>query len=532
MLLTMSIHVAAARAEPCRYAAATWWRLCGKRVRARARFAQLLGRMPQAYEYWIAYQERAMLASAAKAPPLQPVVALVAADGNPADLQRTLDNLAAQRVETVIVSRGDGADSWLRTAVSAIERWPDPWLMSLQAGDLLADYALTTYAGALAGSDARIAYADDDILLATGQRTAPHFKPDWNSELFRHFDFLSGACIFRPTREDLRAIPPGSPNELRELLARLSNDSLPLHVPHVLHHRRSRPQPAIPEAAGFGTLISGISVTVIIPTRNRVDLLKTCVEGVARTDWPDLELIIVDNESNDPRTLGYMEEAAARTDLRCRVLRHAGAFNFSAMNNRAVAEAQGEVLCLLNNDIEVIDPRWLGIMVRQALRDEVGAVGAKLLYPDGRIQHAGVVIGMGGAAGHAHHRLAPDDEGYFRRHAVPQFVSAVTAACLVVKRDRYLAVGGLDEANFAVAFNDVDFCLRLNAHGWQSLYEPRAVLVHHESASRGFDRDPVGARRLAGELAALKSAWKTDAIVDPFHHHALARSSKQFVIDL
>lgn len=531
MLLTLSIHFDAVRAEPCRYAIATWWWLRGKRVRARAHFARLLGKTPQAYDYWIAYREPATIAAIAEAPPLQPVVALVAAGGNPEDLRRTLDNLAAQQVEAVVVGQGEEAGSWLRTAAWVIERRPDPWLMSLRAGDLLAEHVLTTYAGALAGSDARIAYADDDILLASGRRTAPHFKPDWNSELFRHFDFLSGACIFRPTQEDLLAVPAGSRDELHELLARLCNASLPLHVPHVLHHRRSRPQPAIPEA-GTETLISGISVTVIIPTRNRVDLLRTCVEGVARTDWPDLELIIVDNGSNDLRTLAYMEEMAARTDLRCRVLRHEGAFNFSAINNRAVAEAQGEVLCLLNNDIEVIDPRWLGIMVHQALRDEVGAVGAKLLYPDGRIQHAGVVIGMGGAAGHAHQRLAPEDEGYFRRHEVPQFISAVTAACLVLKRDRYLAVGGLDEANFAVAFNDVDLCLRLNTRGWQSFYEPRAALIHHESVSRGFDRDPVGARRLAGELAALKSAWKTDTIVDPFHHHALSRSSKQFVIGL
>lgn len=531
MLLTMSIHFDAARAKPCRYAVATWWWLRGKRVRARAQFATLLGKTPQAYEYWIAYREPATIATIEGAPPLQPVVALVVAGGNPEDLQRTLDNLAAQRVEAVVVGHGDGGDSWLRTAAWIIERRPDPWLMSLQAGDLLNKHALTAYAAALASSDTRIAYADDDILLTSGRRTEPHFKPDWNSELFRHFDFLSGACVFRPTQEDLRAVPAGSRDEQRELLARMCNACLPMHVPHVLHHRRSRPKPMVPEAE-TGALICGVSVTVIIPTRNRVDLLRTCVEGVARTDWPDLELIIVDNGSNDPQTLAYMEELAARTDLRCRVLRHEGAFNFSAINNRAVAEAQGEVLCLLNNDIEVIDPRWLGVMVHQALRDEVGAVGAKLLYPDGRIQHAGVVIGMGGAAGHAHQRLEPENEGYFRRHALPQFISAVTAACLVVKRERYLAVGGLDEANFAVAFNDVDLCLRLNNHGWQSFYEPRATLVHHESVSRGFDRDPIGARRLAGELAALKSAWKTDTIVDPFHHPALSRSSKQFVIGL
>ena len=197
-----------------------------------------------------------------------------------------------------------------------------------------------------------------------------------------------------------------------------------------------------------------------------------------------------------------------------------------------MAEARGKLLCLLNNDIEVMAPDWLEIMATQALRTDVGAVGAQLLYPDGRIQHAGVVIGVGNAAGHAHRFVHPSDKGYFRRHALPQFTSAVTAACLVVARDRFLAVGGLDERNFVVAYNDVDLCLRLNQRGWQSLYEPRAVLVHHESVSRGHDLDPVGATRFANELAALKRIWHTDQIVDPYHHPQLSRAAEQFSIAL
>jgi GT2 family glycosyltransferase len=180
----------------------------------------------------------------------------------------------------------------------------------------------------------------------------------------------------------------------------------------------------------------------------------------------------------------------------------------------------------------VIEPGWLKIMAVQAMREDVGAVGAQLLYPDGRIQHAGVVLGVGGAAAHAHRLLYPEDEGYFRRHALPQFVSAVTAACLVVQRERFMAVNGLDETNFAVAFNDVDLCMRLNQQGWQSFYEPRAKLVHHESVSRGLDRDPKGAARLAEELAALKAAWNTDQRVDPFHHPQLGRFSERFVVRL
>ena len=267
---------------------------------------------------------------------------------------------------------------------------------------------------------------------------------------------------------------------------------------------------------------------MIVPTRNRVDLLRTCLEGVIRTQYPEIEIIVVDNDSDDPATLTYLAEL---DPTKVRVLRHPGPFNYSTINNRAAASTQGKLLCLLNNDIEVIHPDWLAIMATQALRDEVGAVGAQLLYPDGRVQHAGVVLGVGNAAGHAHRFIRPDAEGYFRRHALPQFASAVTGACLVVSRNKFDSVGGLDERNFAVAYNDVDLCLRLNQRGWQSLYEPRAVLIHHESVSRGNDRDPVGAARFAKELAALQRIWKTDEIVDPYHHPQLSRASEQFAME-
>jgi len=180
----------------------------------------------------------------------------------------------------------------------------------------------------------------------------------------------------------------------------------------------------------------------------------------------------------------------------------------------------------------MMEPHWLATMVTQALRLEVGAVGAGLLYPDGRIQHAGVVIGVGNAAGHAHRFLRPDEEGYFHRHNLPQFTMAVTGACLVVERDKFLAVGGLNERDFPVAFNDVDLCLRLNQRGWQSLYEPRATLIHHESVSRGLDQDSVGAARFASELAALKRIWKTDEVFDPYHHPQLSRASEQYAVAL
>ena len=313
---------------------------------------------------------------------------------------------------------------------------------------------------------------------------------------------------------------------MRHLTCRALHRGTPIHVAEVLHHRRSRPRPQLPPVMGFETGPLPL-VSVIVPTRNRVDLLRSCLEGVARTNYPRLETIVVDNDSDDPATLDYL---AGLEQGGCRLIRHSGPFNYSAINNRAASVARGEMLCLLNNDVDVIEPDWLLALVAQALRDEVGAVGAQLLYPDGSIQHAGVVLGICGGAAHAHRRLRPEEDGYFQRHQLPQFVSAVTAACMVVRRDRFQAVGGFDAERFPVAFNDVDLCMRLNRKGWQSLYEPRARLIHHESVSRGADYEPPQAARFAAELQALRELWVGDDQVDPFHHPQLSPFSEQFVV--
>lgn len=522
--LTLSVHLDAALASPRAYLIAAWWRLRGKRLRARSQFAPLLGASPKAYRLWIERQEKAALpVEPTEAQP--PIVALVDGTAGPELLAETLRSLKAEGLPALVIEPSDA--STFALAVRTIDRSQTTWLMPLMAGDVLAPGVAATYRRAIAGSSARIAYADDDLLDPSGQRIAPHFKPGWNSELFRHFDYLTGACIIRASPADMESL--SGERWASSLVALAMRAGRPIHIPRVLHHRRSRPRPRVPAAPDVAACDGLPPASVIVPTRNRVDLLRSCLEGLARTDYPDLEIIVVDNDSDDPATLAYL----ASLDPAChRVLRHPGPFNFSTLNNRAAAEARGRLLCLLNNDIDVIDPGWLTVMARQAMREDVGAVGARLLYPDGRIQHAGVVLGVGGGAAHAHRLLHPDEEGYFRRHALPQFVSAVTAACLVVVRDRFLAVGGLDERNFAVAFNDVDLCMRLNRRGWQALYEPRATLIHHESVSRGFDRDPGGAARLAGELDALKTLWDSGAGVDPFHHPQLSRFSERFVVGL
>lgn len=521
--LTLAVHSDAFCSSPRAYLEALWWRLRRKRLRSRSQFARLLGHSRRAYDLWL-LQEHATPPTGEGSEAVPLIIALVDGRAGQRGLQETLSSLEANGIAALLLD--ENHLSAAAEVVRQIDWTKGPWLMPIAAGDRIAPGTAAAYRTAISGTEAHLIYADDD-LLDKDRRFAPHFKPDWNSELFRHFDYLSGACILRATGEELAALA-STKDWGRELVLRAVAKGAPLHIRKVLHHRRKRPKPEATAAAPVQARDLP-PVTVIVPTRNRVDLLQTCLRGLAATDYPDIEVIIVDNDSDDPATLDFLSQLDPG---RYRVLRHAGPFNYSAINNRAAAEARGQLLCLLNNDIEVMEPNWLAIMAVQALRDDVGAVGARLLYPDGRIQHAGVVIGMGGAAGHAHRFLHPKEEGYFQRHSLPQFASAVTAACLVVMRDRFLAVGGLDDRNFSVAFNDVDLCLRLNQRGWQSLYEPRATLIHHESVSRGFDRDPIGAARFAGELAALQQLWSTEGTIDPFHHPELSRASEHFVIRL
>jgi O-antigen biosynthesis protein len=517
------VHMHGFCADPRAYLMATGWWLLGKRVRARGQLAPLLSRSPHAYQLWVLRHEQVRQSNSPKGQ-APPIIALIIA-GTDAANTATQASVAAEGLQAIVVTKAEAGG--LGAALTSIDWASDPWLMPMQAGDVLAPGAATAYRAAMAETGAAVLYADDDLLDTRQKRTCAHFKPDWNSELFGHFDYLTGACVLRTGLAALEAVAtnddwPG------QLVAQAVATGGACHVRAMLHHRATRPLPP-PQAAPLAIAAVLPPLTVIVPTRNRLDLLRTCLAGVAATNYPDVELIIVDNDSDDPATLAFL---AAQDPARVQVLRHPGPFNYSVLNNRAVVQARGRLLCLLNNDVEIVAPDWLAIMATQAMRADVGAVGAQLRYPDGRIQHAGVVIGVGNAAGHAHRFIAPDDTGYFRRHVLPQHVSAVTGACLVVERDKFLAVGGLDEGNFAVAFNDVDLCLRLGRRGWQSLYEPRAVLIHHESVSRGHDRDPAGAARFAGEMAALQRIWHTDRIVDPFHHPALSRASEQFVVAL
>lgn len=532
--LRLAVHWDALMDSPADYLRALWWWITGKKLRARMQWAPLLARSPRAYRLW---QRQVEHRDQDQPPPPQdgPAIRVLVAGGD--GLEATLSWCEREGVPFNVIK--DAKD------LSQLVFAKKEWVLPIRAGDKVAAGAIRRYrsAAASAHETTRVIYADDDLLCEASGRKRPHLKPDWNSELFRHHDYISGSALLRTAALSPRTLGEDDWIEaltMQALQLCMEFGARPAHIPCVLHHRRERPGPRFPlsPAAIFVDGQVAPSISVIVPTRNRLDLLRVCIEGVLSTEYPgELEVIVIDNGSDDPATLEYLEKLGQTS---VRVLRDDGPFNFAALNNRAVEHAHGDLLCFLNNDIEITQTNWLSILAHQAMRDEVGAVGARLLYPDGLIQHAGVVTGIGGAAAHAHRGLHPEDEGYFHRHSLPQFVSAVTAACMIIKRKDFLAVGRFDAEKFAVSFNDVDLCLRLRELGLHILYEPRATLVHHESVSRGLDRDPEGAARQTHETHALQERWHTELArveeqsksADPSHHLGLSPLSECFVLRL
>ena len=428
------------------------------------------------------------------------------------------------------------------------------YVVPLRAGDTLSEGALFRFAEALQReSQAAILYGDQDE-LNDGRRRRPWFKPDWNSEMFLAFDYLSDAVAIRTDIAKQIGFKSSkvSRDQLDEFLLQATESAGSIvHVPHILTHvqpgdvstdrwtavgRHIRRSGGTCFEGPFGTAkvswplpTDCPKVSVLIPTKDKVELLQACVDSLLeKTRYQPFEIIVVDNGSVVPETIRYLGEIARHPAVR--VLPYHAPYNFSAINNFAAREARGSFLCLLNNDTEVVEPEWLSEMMRYAVQPHVGAVGAKLLYDDGTIQHAGVVVGIGEAAGHAHRFTPANEPGYFRHAHVAQYVSAVTAACLVVAKDKFDAVGGLDEKNLAVAYNDVDFCLKLQQAGWRNVYVPHAVLLHHESKSRGSDFAPERVDQYRRELEFLQQRWGTKEYQDPLHNPNLDRYSETYVI--
>jgi GT2 family glycosyltransferase len=265
---------------------------------------------------------------------------------------------------------------------------------------------------------------------------------------------------------------------------------------------------------------------LLIPTRDRADLLEQCIDSILeKTTYPNYEIVVIDNGSIEPETLEYFDKATK--DRRVRVVRYDRPFNYSAINNFGASHARGEVIGLLNNDVQVIDGDWLREMVSHAWRPEIGVVGAMLYYPNDTIQHAGVILGIGGVAGHSHVGLPRGCPGDKHRAALAQSMSAVTAACAVLRAEVFREVGGLDES-LQVAFNDVDLCLRVRERGYRNLWTPFAELYHHESASRGYEDTPEKLVRFRREENLMQERWGRALLREPAYNPNLSVTAAPF----
>jgi len=486
----------------------------------------------------------------------------IADDGSPGDaVWRVLTELAAEEPRIKLVRRE--ANGGIAAATnSALGLATGEFAAFLDHDDLLAERALYEVAAELdAHPDADLVFSDEDKIDEKGRRSQPHHKTDWNAELMLGQNAINHLAVYRRSLlVELGGLREGFDGaQDHDLALRAAERATPeriRHIPWVLYHWRwqgkqgSYSRARLAECADAaaravqehldrtgqaaqvdvqpGSWLQVLRmipeanprVSIVVPTRDRSDLLRRCADGVlAKTAYEPLELLIVDNGSVEPQTLALFETLKA--DPRVRVLPAPGPFNFAGLMNRAVAEASGEVVVLLNNDISMIEDHWLDELVAQAIRPNVGAVGALLLYPDDTLQHAGVVLGVGDVpervAGHLYAGAHADTAGYQGHLAMARNVSAVTAACLAMRKSVYEEVGGMDAERLPVAFNDVDLCLKVRAAGYDIVWTPHARLYHHESASRGSDVAPEPAARFAREVATMRARWSPILDADPFY---------------
>jgi GT2 family glycosyltransferase len=481
--------------------------LRGKRLRGWNRLCLAAAEHPKYYANWIRVAEPGLLPSASVAEP-----GLVGAIILGGDSAATRASLA--------VSFGPGLvifDS--SSAIPASNR--PTWLLPIPAGDEVSPALGAVLAVKLHGCRARLVYWDEDQQIQ-GRRRKPWIKPDWDPLLFAAHDALVGSCVVRADAIGDEAVADWSALSLTIA----ESGSAPLHLPLILTHRS---EPRVKAAQPAVVPPTSAAISVIIPTRDRAELLESCLAGLLSTRFPgQREIIIVDNDSREPRTKALFERLEATEGVR--VLARPGPFNFAALINAGVASARGDLVCLLNNDVEITSPDWLQPMAALAVREDIGAVGARLLYPDGAIQHAGVALGIGDAAGHVDKGVKPIPGDFAPWHGETRTVSAVTAACLLVDRAKFIGVGGMDEQTFAVDFNDVDLCLKLAARSWGAVYCAQATLIHHESRSRGKTHHGADLARFQQELSALRARWDTGTIIDPHHSPLFRRQSERCLL--
>ncbi len=461
------------------------------------------------------------------------------------------------RIKLVLREKNGGISAATNSALELVD---GDYIALLDHDDVLPAHALATVAAYInRHPDSDIFYSDEDKLDKKGRRYDHFFKPDWNLERLYGQNYLNHLTVIRASMMrslgGFRSGVEGSQDYDLVLRAIASTKTPIIHVPHILYHwriygdagtfsstQRERAtasarkaiaehfhvsgQAVVVTAAidGFHRVVRGDpdrwpKVSIIIPTRDRSDLLKTCLEGLRGTDYPEIEIILADNGSIETETAIFFEEAKRAGIV---VVDCPGPFNYSRINNQAAKVAIGDILLLLNSDTEIIDPAWLKEMVRYLLQPDVAAVGAKLLYPDRTIQHAGVVLGIGGVAGHLYISEPEKASGYYGALGIARDVSCVTAACMAIRKSVFDELEGFNEADLQVAYNDVDLCIRIRQAGYRIVFTPFAVLIHHESKNWGSDATGGSLDRFQGEIKYMQERWGSALHCDPFHHPSLS----------
>ena len=451
------------------------------------------------------------------------------------------------------------------------------YIALLDHDDILHPCALWYVAQAVAEQGADFVYTDEVTFEGDiDHLTVYHFKPDYMLDNLRSNNYICHLSVFKTSL--LAKVGGGERAEYNgsqdyDLYLRLTEQAEKVvHIPHLLYYWRSSPTSVasnisaklycleaavkalyahyervgvpvdavtmIPNTPGFYktdyTITKPGRVSILIPTCDHIDDLETCIESIYdRTTYPDFEVILIENNSKDPETFRTYERMRKEHPDNLKVIIWEGkGFNYSALNNFGEKYATGEYILLLNNDTEVITPKWLEEMVMYAQQERVGCVGVKLLYPDDTIQHAGIGFGFLTLAGHMHKNFPAGHPGYMGRLVYAQDVYAVTAACLMVRKDVYEQVGGLDES-FAVAFNDVDFCVRVREAGYTNIFTPFAQLYHYESKSRGLDESPEKRKRFVSEVERFQKRWKAQLEAgDPCMNPNFDRMKEDFTFDI
>lgn len=447
----------------------------------------------------------------------------------------------------------------------------------LDHDDTLAPFALESVVECInQNEDVDIIYSDEDKINQKGKRCQAFFKPDWSPDTLLSQNYI---CHFLVVRRKIINDVGGFAIGLEgaqdyDLILKCTERTTKIkHIPQILYHwrmieestavnpeskmyafdagkkvledtfKRRGKNVIVKEGNALGTYIpyytvaTNPKVSIIIPTRDHAADVKLCIESLLRTiNYDDFEIIVVDNNSVEQETFELFKHYEKYLENAFKVLRLEIPFNYSQLNNQAVRLARGDYIVFLNNDIEILTPHWLEIMLGYATQEHIAAVGAKLLYDDETIQHAGVVLGLGGGsesegvAGHGHKGYAVTEHGYFNKLDIVADYSAVTAAFLMIKKDKFIAVNGFDEENLPVAFNDVDLCIKLLRKGYYNVCLPNVIAVHYESKSRGLENTKEKQQRFTNEVNYMKKTWRTYLQNDPFYNPNLSLKNERFEI--